>query len=723
MDRTAALEAHLAYLAAAVETSEDAVLSLDLDGCVSSWNRGAQRLFGFSQSLVRGARMTDLVATRDHPVWERALGLVRAGNPVERLELSVRRRGGSVVPTRVTAVPVRAGDGGLLGVSVVVRDVAEQHLAQATLADNAQRVAQSEALAHVGSWAWDATSDTVQWSEEQHRIHGLSPREFDGTFAGQLDRVHPADRARVGRAMKEALRTGVTFQQEFRVVRPDLAVRWVDARATLVVGQGGEGLGLRGIYHDITERHDSAQVLQEANERLTQLALYDRLTGLPNRVLLVDRLGRSLTRGRELGARVDLIYLGVDDFKTINDSAGHSAGDQVLAALAPVLQQAVKENAPAHRAPGKALARLGGDEFAIVLDDGDPRRMATCIHELLEQPLRLPDDQVFITVSIGNAHVAPSRADATAEVVLTEANIAMHEAKREGKARFVSFEPRMHEAARVRHRLGHELHRALAEDQFVVHYQPAVELATGDVVGAEALVRWAHPTRGLVGPDNFISRAEETGLIVPLGAWVLQQACVEAVSWQQQTGHALTVAVNVSGRQLREPDFVDTVRSALRDSGLPAELLCLEMTESILMERDDVGLGMLTTLRNEGVHLAIDDFGTGYSSLAALQRLPVDQLKIDQSFVAGLPEDDNAATIAWAIVHLGHALELQVLAEGVQTAAQREELLRFGCDHAQGFLFGPGLPSADIVEMASRRSGPVLPRPRSAESDSRRPIF
>ena len=730
MERIVELEVRTAYLMAAVDTSDDAVLSLDSDGCVTSWNRGAQRLFGLSERLVRGARAVDLVADQDRAAWNRSFGFALAGNPVEHVELTVRSLAGALVPTRVSAVPVRASDGSVLGISVIVRDVEEQTLAQATLADNAMRVAESEALAHVGSWAWDATSDAVQWSEEQHRINGVAPQDFDGTLAAQLARVHPVDRLSVAEALQNALRSDVPLDEEFRVVRPDGSVRWVNARATLVVGPAevalglpGKRLGLRGIYHDITERHESAQILKAANERLTELALYDRLTGLPNRTLLVQHLERSLATSREHGGQLHLLYVGVDDFKTINESAGHGAGDLVLSALAPVLRAAMRPDGAAEDATERMLARLGGDEFAIVIEtdnDAAPLLVAERIQALLQQPLELPDDQVFLSVSIGSARIDPARADVSAEVVITEANIAMHEAKRAGKTRFVSFEPRMHEVARSRHRLGHELHRALVEDEFVVHYQPVVDLTTGALVGAEALVRWEHPAAGLVGPDGFIARAEETGVIVPLGAWVLRQACAEAVAWQSASGRALTVAVNVSGRQLREPDFVDTVRSALRESGLAPGQLFLEMTESMLMERDEAGLAMLATLREDGVHLAIDDFGTGYSSLAALRRLPVDQLKIDQSFVASLAVDDNAATIAWAIVHLGHALGLEVLAEGVESAAQRAELVRFGCDLAQGFLFGRGLTVEAMTALVAepRRQVAGLPPPRAGEQTS-----
>ena len=432
---------------------------------------------------------------------------------------------------------------------------------------------------------------------------------------------------------------------------------------------------------------------EEAETRLRQLALYDGLTGLPNRMLLMDRLRSSVNRAHRYDSSVDVLYLDIDDFKTINDSQGHTAGDEVLAAVSLRLQDAVRQTDSVGRPTPNTVARLGGDEFAVVLDDCvDPRAVAVRIDERLREPLRLRDSELFVSVSIGSAHAGPTTSP---DDLLAAANVAMHEAKRAGKGRYVEFEPRMQEEARRRHSLGEELHRAIVHGEFVLAYQPVVDLSDGRVVSAEALVRWQHPSGSLVLPGEFIGRAEETGLIVPLGTWVLREACRQGVLWRAQYPD-FSVAVNVSGRQLRDVDFPAIVRSVLAETGLPPEGLCLEMTESILMERDDVAIAMLTELRGDGVHLAIDDFGTGYSSLGALRRLPVDLVKIDRSFVASLPEDDDAGTIAWAVVRLGHTLGMPVLAEGVETPEQREALRRFGCDQAQGYLFSRPVPAAEI---------------------------
>ena len=446
---------------------------------------------------------------------------------------------------------------------------------------------------------------------------------------------------------------------------------------------------------------------ERAEERLVQQAMYDGLTGLPNRLLLMDRLQGSLSRARRSGRPLHVLYLDVDDFKTINDSRGHSEGDGVLAALAARLLHALRSTDSVGRPSDDTIARLGGDEFAIVLEDcTDPAAVAARIHELLRSPLHVDDHEVFVNVSIGSTVTGDEEEPVAPESVLATANLAMHEAKRAGKSRHTAFEPRMHDDVRRRHELGEELRRGLERDELWLAYQPVVDMPSTTVVGAEALLRWQHPERGPVRPDEFIPRAEETGLIVELGSWVLREACRQAVQWRTSLAPEFTIAVNVSGRQLKEPGFVDLVRSTLADSGLPAAALCLELTESILMEREDEAIAMLNELRADGVHLAIDDFGTGYSSLGALRRLPVDLLKIDRSFISSLPEDDDAGTIAWAVVRLGHTLGLPVLAEGVETVEQCDALQRFGCDQAQGYLFGRPMSAPEL----GRRLGALADR-------------
>ena len=440
-----------------------------------------------------------------------------------------------------------------------------------------------------------------------------------------------------------------------------------------------------------------ARVLEEhqaAQDELQRQGLYDDLTGLPNRTLLMERLHASLGfAGRSLSA-VDVLYVGIDDFKTINDSQGRVAGDELLAAVAERLVDVIRHPAPPGPSRLDTVARLAGDEFALVLDDcPDPARIADRIQQRLKEGLRLSTGEVFVTVSMGIARAANG---SSADDLLAAANVAMHEAKRTGKARHLAFEPQMQEEARRRHALGEELHRAIINEEFVLAYQPVIDLTSEAIIGAEALVRWQHPGGELMGPDAFIHRAEETGLIVALGAWVLGEACRQGAIWRKSLSPEFSIAVNVSGRQLHEVGFDDLVRMLLRESGLPAEALCLEMTESILMEREEVAISMLTELRAEGVHLAIDDFGTGYSSLSALRKLPIDLIKIDQSFVASLPEDDDAGTIAWAVVSLGHSMGIPVLAEGVETNEQRDALVRFGCDQAQGYLYARPLPPQDF---------------------------
>ena len=439
---------------------------------------------------------------------------------------------------------------------------------------------------------------------------------------------------------------------------------------------------------------------EDAEARLSHQALHDDLTGLPNRALLRDRLSHALERAQRQANCVDLVFLDVDDFKTINDGLGHHAGDAALVEIAARLSRCVRTTDTVSRAGVPTVARLAGDEFAILLEDCDrPELVAERILGALASPVVTDDGEIFIGVSMGIARVAD--APGGAEPLLRAADVAMHVAKRRGKGRYELYEPSMHDAVRDRHELGVELRRAVAEEQLVLLYQPEISLATGQVVGAEALIRWQHPRLGVVAPDQFIPLAEETGVIVEIGEWVLGEACRAAVRWSAPTCGAdpLTIAVNVSGRQLRDEGFVDVVRRALAASGLPGERLCCEITESVLMEDPDAAVRTLVEVRRLGATIAVDDFGTGYSSLAALKRYPVDYLKIDRSFVRGLPGDVDDSQIVRAVIRLGQNLSLRVIAEGVEDRSQLEALREYGCDLAQGYLFGRPGPESRIMEL------------------------
>ncbi|MGI8548942.1 MAG: putative bifunctional diguanylate cyclase/phosphodiesterase, partial [Gemmatimonadaceae bacterium] len=410
-----------------------------------------------------------------------------------------------------------------------------------------------------------------------------------------------------------------------------------------------------------------------------------------NRALFLDRVGHALARAPRNGRRVAVLFLDLDNFKTVNDSLGHAEGDRLLVVAARRLATCVRA--------GDTIARLGGDEFAVLVEDADMPDDATALAERIiaafAVPFPLGGSPLVATVSVG---IATSVHSATSCALLRNADAAMYRAKADGKGRHAMFEPAMHVAALMRLQLDSELRQAIDANEFELEYQPIVRFDTGEITAVEALVRWRHPERGTVAPGAFIAAAEDTGIIVPLGRWVLREACMQAQRWcdAYADGPPLGVTVNLSGQQLRSPDIYDDVRTALNDSGLDPARLVLEITESVLMQHTEVTLAKLRAFKSLGVRLAIDDFGTGYSSLAYLQRFPVDILKMDKTFVNGVAEGEGDAVIARTILALGKALGLRCVAEGVETVEQRDALRALGCEYAQGYLFAPSL-SADAA--------------------------
>lgn len=439
--------------------------------------------------------------------------------------------------------------------------------------------------------------------------------------------------------------------------------------------------GVCTIGTDISERKLAENALREQQSRLKYMAFHDSLTGLPNRSLFYDRIHHGLARARRSNSKVALMLLDIDRFKIINDSLGHDAGDLMLKAIATRLNESVRDM--------DTVARLGGDEFVVVLEGvhelDDVMLVANKLLTSLAHPIEISGHDITATVSIG-VSIFPNDGDVTDEL-LKHADIAMYNAKEAGKNNCQFYAKGMNATAVNYLLLENDLRRALELNQFTLHYQPQIDLKTGYLMGVEALVRWQHPDRGLVSPAHFIPLAEETGLIVPIGEWVLREACRQQKLWLDASKKVGKIAVNLSPRQFRQKNFPGKVEEILRETQLAAEFLELEITESCAMEHAGETINQLNQLNQMGMYLAIDDFGTGYSSLAYLQRFPIQKLKIDRSFVNDIHDDMNDAAITKTIIGLAHSMQLRVVAEGVETQNQADWLRQYGCDQAQGFLY------------------------------------
>ena len=554
----------------------------------------------------------------------------------------------------------------------------------AALDADRERLAEAQRIAGIGSWDLALRTETVVWSDELYRIFGVDPASFEPTFDAILSLVHPDDQAMLTAGLDQALARREPFQFDYRVPLPEDGEHWVRARGALILDEAGEVVGMQGTCQDISDR-------KQAEAALTHNALHDSLTGLPNRTLLLDRIEVALARSARAGKNVAVLFLDLDRFKLINDSRGHAAGDVVLQAVADRLRAAVR--------PSDTVGRLGGDEFVVICEDAVSIWDATVLgHRLirtLDAPFEVEGGEIFVTVSVG---IAIAERTASAEELLRDADVAMYQAKQRGRARCEFFDEAMRTEAERRLQTATALHRALERNEIETYYQPMIDLQSGAIVGVEALVRWNHPERGLVPPAMFIPLAEEQGLIVPIGATVLDEVCRQWVRWREAlpARDPLVINVNISARQLHSPDFLESIRAVLLAYGVDPGALCLELTESVLIEDVETQRHTLAGLRDLGVGLVIDDFGTGYSSLTYLKRFPVNGIKIDQTFVAGLGRDTFDSAIIESVIGLAHAVGLHVTAEGVETLDQLLRLRELGCDFAQGYFFARPQPAADL---------------------------
>jgi diguanylate cyclase (GGDEF)-like protein/PAS domain S-box-containing protein len=574
----------------------------------------------------------------------------------------------------------------VLRASRAFRDLAKH---QASL-ENAQR------LAHLGSWEWELASNQTYWSAETFRILGLMPHSVEPGLDRLLGHVHEEDRGTAKQALADLVRTGTFAAQNVRMLRPDGSVRHVRLHAQGSPDAAGTIMRVAGSIQDVTE-------LREAEQRIRYLAYFDRPTGLPNRQFFVERLTQALTAARRHHRQLGVLTLDLDQFKRINDTLGHAVGNELLLEVAQRLTGTLRledvvaaGNLPVDTKEG--VARLDGDEFSLLISDlahyHDAAKVARRLLEELRKPFRVGGQEVFVTASVGMALYPLDGEDA--ESLMKNAGAAMHFAKEQGRDNYQFYSRAMNATALEKLSLESQLRKALERDEFLLHYQPKIHSGSRKIVGLEALIRWRHPELGMVPPSQFIPVAEESGLIVPIGDWVLRAACAQNEAWRRSGYPAVHVAVNIAMLHFRQGNLVASIGDALERTGLDPSLLEIELTESMLMQSVDTTLETLHRLKEMGVRLAIDDFGTGYSSLSYLKRFPLDTLKIDRSFIRDLPRDAEDAAITKAIIAMSHSLRLAVVAEGVETTEQLAFLQQHGCDVVQGYLFSRPVNADDF---------------------------
>jgi diguanylate cyclase (GGDEF)-like protein len=567
------------------------------------------------------------------------------------------------------------------------------------------RLANAQRIARLGHWEWDVRADRLTCSDIVLAVFGLAPERFGCTFGSFTARVHRGDRGAVLAAFRGAMKGGGALSADFRVVRAEGVVRVARLEAEVERGADGRPRRLSGTLQDITERH-------EAEARIQHMALHDALTDLPNRILFKERLARTLERARRARRKAAVLFVGLDRFTRINASLGYDVGDRLLKEAALRLTGCLEVAAGAGM---KAeISRFGGDEFTLVLDRvGAPEDVATLarrILDILAESYALSGQDVYTTTSIGIA-LFPEDGERVQQL-LKNADAALRHAKRQGKNTFRFYSPAMNAGAERRLALESDLQKALDRDELLLHYQPTVAMDTGRPVGFEALLRWNHPRLGLVAPGDFVPLAEETGLIVPIGEWVLSTACAQGRRWREAGLPALRIAVNLSARQFWQEDLAPTVGRILVETRLDPRMLDLELTESTFMQDAEATVAALRSLKEMGLTLSVDDFGTGYSSLAYLQRFPLDALKIDRSFVRDVTQNPDSAAITRTVISMARGLNLRVVAEGIEDADQYAFLKTEGCHEGQGYYIARPMPAADVPAFVRAASGAPAARRR-----------
>ncbi len=692
-DPAAALAREREFSGAVLDSLAGVFFLLSHEGAFVRWNTSLAAVTGYGDAEIAAMHPLDFISAGDRDEVARAIRAVLDEGREIRIEAEIVDRAGNVRPYSLSAKPLKVGDTTyLIGVAqdITLRRRAEQQMVRAK-----ERLDLALTGSRLALWDWDMKADKVYFNEGWSSLLGEAPRE--STFGGEQvrDWCHPDDRAVFSVALGNAVKAvSEEFDCEYRVAKASGEWLWVHSRGKVTErDSAGNALRMTGTSTDVTKR-------KLAEERAEYLATRDALTGLPNRVLLHDRLEQGISNAARSRAGFAFMFIDLDRFKTINDSLGHQAGDELLKSVAQRLSSCVRAS--------DTVARLGGDEFAVILenlrddDDEGAQEVAEKMIAAMAAPILVANQPLTTSCSIGiGLYPADGRDSAT---LMKSADVAMYYAKEKGRNNYQFFSAQMNARAQERLSVENYLRLAIKRNELVVHYQPRVRIADGELVGVEALVRWQHPRRGLLLPAKFIEVAEESGLIAPMGEWVLERACAQVRAWQQTLKPGLRLSVNVAAAQVSDGErLFAAVGRAIAESGIDPATLELELTESHLMRDIPEKARLLNRIGDLGVGFAIDDFGTGYSSLSYLKSLPVDSIKIDGSFVRDVHSDPDDEAIIRAILAMAHSLRLSVVAECVENAEQLRALRSLGCDEFQGFLESPALAPAQFEERYGRK--------------------
>jgi diguanylate cyclase (GGDEF)-like protein/PAS domain S-box-containing protein len=681
------LREQLIFIQQLIETVPQPIFFKDADGRYLGVNKAWERFFGIPRRQFIGKSVFELypdnreLAKKHHAKDEELF----AQGGSQSYEAAIVAADGRVHHTIYNKATFARSDGAVAGLIGTITDVTGLKEAEAALRQSEGRFRDLTELSSDWYWEQDEHFRFTQMSSKIYEF-SLDAAEHIGKQRWEMPLLGVT--AEQWAAHKALLAAHEPFQ-DFVYQRHDINgnLRDISVSGRPIFDEQGRFKGYRGIGRDITEQ-------KQVEEKIRHMAHHDALTQLPNRVLLHDRIGQAIAKAQRSRDALALLFIDLDRFKTVNDSLGHHVGDRLLRSVAARLEASTRGS--------DTIARIGGDEFVVLLSELDEpqnaRHVAQKVLDALSEPVEIDGHELRVTPSIGICAYPHDGHDV--EALMRNADTAMYHAKQMGRNNYQFFTQAMNDAAQERLLLENDLRHAVERSEFVLHYQPQVDLITGAIIGFEALVRWQHPQRGLVAPAQFVGAAEETGLIGPIGDWVLREACSQARAWHD-AGHAgLRVAVNCSAQQFQRGDgFVETVDRVLRDTGLAPSRLDLEITESVIIHHSEAVIARFASLDDMGVHISIDDFGTGYSSLSYLKRFAVHQLKIDQSFVRDISTDPDDAAIVSAIIAIAHSLGLQVVAEGVETSEQLAYLRSLGCDAAQGYFFSKPVPAKEFSRL------------------------